>query len=467
MTAFDKLKYANGDARKPVQYRCGPATVTGTASRTADLRSRRHWATGKASEGPKPGDLSVRATMHTLGGGLVACRRPVAVRIARPPPSGTGDFYFRPWSPPPRLRAARSALLALSACRPAAPATRSGGIVDDAGDTVAVAGPPHRIVSLIPATTELLFAIGAGSSVVGRTEWCDYPPAAAAVPNLGDGIAPNVEAILASRPDLVLLYNSAQNAAIAARLRALGIPALRLNTDRLADVDRIGRLLGRVTGHAAAADSVAAVFDTALASATVTPAGPRPKVLLLVWEQPPMTIGRGSFLDELVRAGRRGQPVRGRGVECRDREHRGGRVARSRPDPHHHRRPGRRSPAGPSGRPCARCGERRFLPVTGSEFNRPSPRAPAAIRELGARLRRRRVMRGPDRACCCSPCSLTARARARGGHGAARAGGGVGRSLARRRELGASSSATCARRACCWPSASAEAWRSAAPRCRP
>ena len=70
------------------------------------------------------------------------------------------------------------------------------------------------------------------------------------MPNLGDGIAPNVEAVLASRPDLVILYNSAQNAAIAARLRALGIAALRLNTDSLGDVDRVGRLLGRLTGHA-------------------------------------------------------------------------------------------------------------------------------------------------------------------------------------------------------------------------
>jgi iron complex transport system substrate-binding protein len=308
----------------------------------------------------------------------------LAFRIARPPPRGraisiSGLGILR--------RASWALLLALSACRPAAPTTRSGGIVDDAGDTVAVAGPPHRIVSLIPATTELLFAIGAGSSVVGRTEWCDYPPAAAAVPNLGDGIAPNVEAVLASRPDLVLLYNSAQNAGIAARLRTLGIPALRLNTDRLADVDRIGRLLGRATGHAAAADSVAAVFDTALASATVVPAGPRPKVLLLVWEQPPMTIGRGSFLDDLVR--------RAGGVNLfEDVASSAGTVSIE--------AVASRDPdliltttAGPvafASRPewqaVRAVRERKFLPVTGSEFNRPSPRAPAAIRELSARLRR-------------------------------------------------------------------------------
>ena len=278
-------------------------------------------------------------------------------------------------------------LLAVAACRPATPAVRDGGVVDDAGDTVTVAGRPRRIVSLIPATTELLFAIGAGGSVVGRTEWCDYPAAAAAVPNLGDGIAPNIEAILAVHPDLVLLYNSAQNAAVAARLRGLGISTLRLNTDKLADVNRIGRLLGRLTGRAAAADSMAAVFDTALAGATVTPRGPRPKVLLLVWEQPPMTIGSGSFLDDLVR--------RAGGVNLfQDVSSSAGTVSIE--------AVASRDPdlilttsAGPvafASRPewqvVRAVRQRRFLPVVGSEFNRPSPRAPAAIRELTAKLRR-------------------------------------------------------------------------------
>jgi ABC-type Fe3+-hydroxamate transport system substrate-binding protein len=259
--------------------------------------------------------------------------------------------------------------------------------VDDAGDTVAVAAPAHRIVSLIPATTELLFAIGAGPSVVGRTEWCDYPPAAAAVPNLGDGIAPNVEAVLASQPDLVLLYNSAQNATAAARLRGLGIPTLRLNTDKLTDVARIGRLLGRLTGRTAAADSVAAVFDTALAGATVTTPGTRPKVLLLVWEQPPMTIGRGSFLDELVRraggvnlfedVASSAGTVSIEAVAARDPDliltTTAGPVAFARR---------------PEWQVVRAVRERRFLPVSGSEFNRPSPRAPAAIRELTAKLRK-------------------------------------------------------------------------------
>ena len=82
----------------------------------------------------------------------------------------------------PSFRGVAALLLGLAAggCRAA---SRPGGLlwlVDDAGDTVSVPAPAHRIASLIPATTELLFAIGAGKNLVGRTTWCDYPPAAAA-----------------------------------------------------------------------------------------------------------------------------------------------------------------------------------------------------------------------------------------------------------------------------------------------
>jgi iron complex transport system substrate-binding protein len=284
-----------------------------------------------------------------------------------------------------RLAAALVIGLATGGCRASPQSTGSLRLVDDAGDTVAVPTPSRRIASLIPATTELLFAIGAGDALVGRTTWCDYPPAAAAVPNLGDGINPNLEAILAAHPDLVILYNSAQNAAAATRLRRLGIGALRLNTDALSDVGRVGRLLGRLTGHTRGADSVIAVFDTALAAATPHVTGPRPKVLLLVWEQPPMTIGQ-SFLNELVeRAGGRNLfadlrktagTVSIEAVAVRDPD-----LILTTTD----------GPAAFTTRPewqvVRAVREHQFLRVTGSEFDRPSPRAPAAIRELAARIR--------------------------------------------------------------------------------
>ncbi len=225
-----------------------------------------------------------------------------------------------------RFGALAALLLGQPACRPSAAPAGGTHIVDDAGDTVVVPAAARRVVSLIPATTELLFAIGAGPAVVGRTAWCDYPAAAAKVPNLGDGIAPNVEAVLASRPDLVILYNSAQNADIAARLRRLGIAALRLNTDSLGDVDRVGRLLGRLTGHARAADSVAAVFDTALAAATApAPRAPAQGAAARLGTAPHDDRSR-ELPERAGRARGRAQSLCGRHVERGNREHRGGRV---------------------------------------------------------------------------------------------------------------------------------------------
>lgn len=278
-----------------------------------------------------------------------------------------------------------TALIAAAACRQTPAATAGISLVDDAGDTVRLAAPARRVVSLIPASTELLFAIGADSAVVGRTRYCDYPAAAKAVPDVGDGIKPNIEAVIASRPDLVVLYNSGQNAAVAVRLRELGIAALRVNTDALSSVSRVARILGRLTGREEAADSLAAVFDTALASATQPRAARRPKVLLLVWEQPPMTIGRGSFLSELVeRAGGENlfaDVASSSGVVSIEA------VAARNPDLIFTTVEGPSAFAGrPEWQAVRAVREHRFLHVSGSEFNRPSPRSPQAIRELRAKL---------------------------------------------------------------------------------
>lgn len=266
---------------------------------------------------------------------------------------------------------------------PASPARNGTRIADDAGDTATVLLPARRIVSLNPASTELLFDIGAGGVVVGRTTWCDYPAEAQAVPSLGDGINPNLEAIVARKPDLVLLYSSGQNVDAVRRLAQLGIPALRLRTDSLSDVPRVARLLGRLTGRESAADSLARAFDADLARATFRPTGPRPTVFLLVWDQPPMTVGRGSFLTELLeRAGAENlfadvasssAPV---SIEA---------VASRNPDVI--LALGAEPPAflsRPEWQVVPAVRERRLVREEGSEFSRPSPRAPAAIREFRA-----------------------------------------------------------------------------------
>jgi ABC-type Fe3+-hydroxamate transport system substrate-binding protein len=261
-------------------------------------------------------------------------------------------------------------------------------VVDAAGDTVRLAAPPTRVVSLIPATTEMLFAIGAGAQVAGRSAWDDYPDAALQVPSAGDGIQPNLEAVIGLHPDLVVLYHSTANAQAARRLTDLGIPVVQLATDRLADVPRMARTLGVLTGHTAAADSLITAFEAGLEEATVARPGTGPGMLILVWDDPPMTVGTGSFLSELVeRAGGRNifgdLPASSAQVSVES-------VVNRDPDLILTSAEGTPAFAGrPVWQSVPAVREGRFIHVTSSAFSRPSPRAPDAIRELRARIAER------------------------------------------------------------------------------
>ncbi|HET7042401.1 MAG TPA: helical backbone metal receptor, partial [Gemmatimonadales bacterium] len=220
--------------------------------------------------------------------------------------------------------------------------------------------------------------------------WDDYPAAAAAVPSVGNGIQPNIEAIVAHHPDLVVLYLSGSNAEVAARLRELGIPVVQLRTDLLESVADHARLLGDLTGTRTTADSVAEAFVTNLAAATVpisevATRAERPSILILAAVDPPITIGAGSFLDELVsRAGavnvfhdlpQPSAPVSLEAIQQRD--------------PDLILTTGARDPAiagRPEWRVVRAVRQRRFVRIDGSEFDRPGPRSPQAIRDLRAAL---------------------------------------------------------------------------------
>jgi ABC-type Fe3+-hydroxamate transport system substrate-binding protein len=286
-------------------------------------------------------------------------------------------------SSPLRLYAFLFVVLPALSCGPASEQAGPIALIDDAGDTVRLARPAVRLASLVPATTELLFALGAGASVVGRTTWCDWPPEAGRVPSLGDGIEPNLEAILGVRPDLVVLYDSPRNAEAAERLRGLGVPAVRLRTDRLEDVARAITLLGLATGRSDEASRLAEAFARDLARAD-RGAQNGPTVLIVAWDQPPIAIGKGSFLHEIVeRAGARNAfadldlPSAPVGIET---------VARRDPDLILTTSEAPSFAGLPAWQVVRAVRERRFLRVTGSEFARPSLRAAEAIRKLAAAL---------------------------------------------------------------------------------
>src|SRR5438876_9862763 len=271
---------------------------------------------------------------------------------------------------------------------PPPPATSPGGVAvtDDAGRRVTLSAPARRIVSLSPAVTELLFALGAGDWVVGRTTWCDYPPAARAVPSVGDGLNPNLEAVAARRPDLVILYRSALNETAAQQLARLGIAAAVVRQDRLEDLARAAGLVATLTGRGAAGASLARGIDSLLhAPAPPAPAAARRRVAFVVWDNPPMVIGGGSYLDELATlAGARNvfhdvesasATVAIETIAARDPD---AIVVLSDTAP--------AAPAAFAGRrewqAVRAVRERRFVQLTGSLYGRPNSRAAQAVAEL-------------------------------------------------------------------------------------
>jgi iron complex transport system substrate-binding protein len=289
-------------------------------------------------------------------------------------------------------RALLGLLLAGAACTGGGRRT-PGTLRDDLGAPIALVPPARRIVSLSPSITEILFTIGAGPQVVGRTRWGDYPPAVRAVPSVGDGLDPNVELVVARHPDLVIFYASPANDRAIAQLSALGIATASIELDRLDDLPRAARLLGRLSGAASHADTLADAFGRALDSARAArPAATRPAAVI-VWDNPPVVIGAGSFLTELLSlAGARNvfaditQPSAPTSVEALSA-----------------RDPDLLFVLGPSLPPQLRGAQwqsvgavRRghVVPVSGSAFERPSFRAFAAVRALEAAIARAEPGRG-------------------------------------------------------------------------
>jgi iron complex transport system substrate-binding protein len=172
---------------------------------------------------------------------------------------------------------------------------------DDFDDSILVRAPAQRIVSLSPATTEMLFALGAGPRLVGRTSWDLYPDSARLIPDVGNGLRPNVEAILATKPDLVVLYASNDNRDAARSFRAAGIATLSLKIDRIEHFRRAVLLLGAAVGDTVRARTVADSVTRTLDRVRVaTAALKRPTVFWHVWDAPLITIGGGSYLSQLV-----------------------------------------------------------------------------------------------------------------------------------------------------------------------
>lgn len=159
-----------------------------------------------------------------------------------------------------------------------------------------------RIVSLSPSTTEAAFAVGAGSKLVGRSRYCDFPAEVSKVPQVGGYVDPSFEAILALQPDLVIGARGPAGSAIAEKLEARGIEAYFPPTESFAAIEEMILGVGERTGRAAEARAEVHALQARIAAVegAVAPL-PRPRVLLVFGLAPLSVAGPSSFADEMIR----------------------------------------------------------------------------------------------------------------------------------------------------------------------
>ncbi|MBQ3571094.1 MAG: cobalamin-binding protein [Methanocorpusculum sp.] len=175
-------------------------------------------------------------------------------------------------------------------------------ITDDLGVTVTINKYPERIVSLSPANTEILFALGLGDRIVGVTEYCTYPEAAFSKDKIGGFSTINTEKIAVLNPDLLVAADGNSEETIA-HLRELGYTIITVNADTidttLADI----RLIGKAAGVDSAAEELVSSMQADLAEiAEKTKGAEKPTILHCMWTDPLWVSGSGTFQDEMISA---------------------------------------------------------------------------------------------------------------------------------------------------------------------
>ncbi len=166
--------------------------------------------------------------------------------------------------------------------------------------TAPAAGAPHRVVTLAPNLTEIVFALGAGNRLVGVSEYSDFPEAARAIPRVG-GLQVDAEKVAALRPDLVLAVAEGNAQGSVRALEAAGLPVTVTPSGSLDAVLESIRIVADRLGVPAEGRRLAADLSRRRDAVRAAVAGRRkPRTLLLVWPDPPQAAGGRTFLDDVL-----------------------------------------------------------------------------------------------------------------------------------------------------------------------
>jgi iron complex transport system substrate-binding protein len=192
-----------------------------------------------------------------------------------------------------------------AACSTGNSTTSNGSmqITDQLGRMVTFNGTPQRIISLAPANTEILFALGLSNRIVGDTTYCDYPAAAQNVSKVGGFSDPNIEEIVALKPDVVFAA-PIHEAQVIPQLENLGIKVVAINPTTINETYDAIELVGNVTGVQKAADTLVGTMRERINAVTslVTNLSDeeRPNVFYVVWHDPLMTAGDDTLPGQLI-----------------------------------------------------------------------------------------------------------------------------------------------------------------------
>jgi iron complex transport system substrate-binding protein len=173
---------------------------------------------------------------------------------------------------------------------------------DDAGNSVTLARPARRVISMAPHITELLFAAGGGARVVGAMNYSDYPEAAKRLPLVGSDQQIDLERVLALKPDLLVVWKSGNTSRQLEQLKGLGLPIYYSEPQKLDEVATSLTRLGQLLGTESQAQAAAADYRRKIAALTTRYASRSPvRVFYQIWEKPLFTLNGDHIISDAIR----------------------------------------------------------------------------------------------------------------------------------------------------------------------
>lgn len=174
-------------------------------------------------------------------------------------------------------------------------------VQDELGRTAVVPSSPHRIVSLAPSITDILYAMGLGTDVVGVSNYTKFPEEAKHKPSVGEPLSPSIEAIVALHPDIVLAIEDMNRAETVENLEKLRIPVFVIHPKRIAGIyASITNLGNALDCPEKAATLVSRLQKREQAVREHAKRENAPRIFFVLWPDPVMTIGKNAFITELI-----------------------------------------------------------------------------------------------------------------------------------------------------------------------